>query len=379
MLRQTLLLLTITASGCLGSALSNDPNAGGNTDPGGGSSSGATDDMGVDATAEFFANVAPILKAACAGCHGVTGTSAPAFLVNTPDMLTTLLAYPTIIGDSPETSRLYAKGVHEGPAFTPTEAPIIGDWITLYNSTKQASATGGGDGGAAAAAPSIKPFAPSMTGLNTIDLSTLDPKYAGMKITFNAKMIGSSIQLSAITVAAAPTMGVHVTHPIFVSWDQNLTPIPDPVDSFSNLDQTVYQTQTAPLGPGTLVLPNFAAGNLLNVVFTAIDTKSGDAGTTTVACKALAMFTANVKPLLASGGCSTNCHVGATPQSMLNFATTPDAALCVLVLSEVDKTTPANSQMLLQPDPAKANGHPQKVNPFTNFQTAVTNWINAEK
>ena len=37
------------------------------------------------------------------------------------------------------------------------------------------------------------------------------------------------------------------------------------------------------------------------------------------------------------------------------------------------------SQLLLQPDPAQNNGHPQKVNPFTTWQTAVTNWINAEK
>ena len=47
--------------------------------------------------------------------------------------------------------------------------------------------------------------------------------------------------------------------------------------------------------------------------------------------------------------------------------------------TEINTTTPAQSQLLLQPDPAQANGHPQKVNPFTNFQTAVTNWINAEK
>jgi hypothetical protein len=50
-----------------------------------------------------------------------------------------------------------------------------------------------------------------------------------------------------------------------------------------------------------------------------------------------------------------------------------------VALSTINTATPAQSQLLLQPDPAMNNGHPQKVNPFTNFQTAVTNWITAEK
>jgi hypothetical protein len=51
-----------------------------------------------------------------------------------------------------------------------------------------------------------------------------------------------------------------------------------------------------------------------------------------------------------------------------------------VALTEINTTTPAQSQLLLQPDPAQGgNGHPVKVNPFTNFSTAVTAWINAEK
>ena len=32
--------------------------------------------------------------------------------------------------------------------------------------------------------------------MNTIDLSALDPTLTGMKLTFNAKMVGTSIELS---------------------------------------------------------------------------------------------------------------------------------------------------------------------------------------
>jgi hypothetical protein len=92
------------------------------------------------------------------------------------------------------------------------------------------------------------------------------------------------------------------------------------------------------------------------------------------------MFVNTVKPLLAANNCSTQCHVGGTPTAGLKWDTTPDAALCQVALTEINTTTPAQSQLLLQPDPAQAgNGHPVKVNPFTNFQTTVTAWINAEK
>jgi hypothetical protein len=194
-------------------------------------------------------------------------------------------------------------------------------------------------------------------------------------------MVGTSIELTSLKITAPATTGVHVVHPIFVIWDQNLTPTPDPVDSFSNLDETVFAGASAPLGPGTLLMPNFASGSLLSVAFSLAEPKmgaTGDGGTVT-GCKSLAMFTANVKPLLQANSCTSNCHVGANPTAGLKMDATPDATLCANLLTEVNTTTPASSQLLLQPDPTKANGHPQKVNPFTNFQTAVTNWINAEK
>jgi hypothetical protein len=321
---------------------------------------------------------------ACKACHGAaqTGGIGPTFMYPNPDILTAVLAYPNLIGSTPSGSLILIKGNHEGPAFTPDQQTTISQWITDYNASKAPTGGGGGSGGTTGPTPTIKPFAVSMTAMNTIDLGAYNSKFAGMKITFTAKPIGNpqtSIQLSAITLAATPTLGVHMVHPIFNIWDAaGKVETPDPADSFSNLDETVYMNTSAPLGPGTLVLANFKADSLLNVDFTTLETKTGT-GTVTLACKALAMFTANVKPLLASNTCSTQCHVGANPTAGLALDATPDATLCVNVLSEVNTTTPANSQLLLQPDPAQNNGHPKKINPITAFSTAVTNWINAEK
>ncbi len=368
----TLIVLTATASGCLGSALNGgDGNGNGGS---GGSGGSANADMAPDIVGQFYTNVAPILTSACGGCHSVTGTQAPAFMVATPDMLQNLLAYPGIVGSTPQKSRLYMKGLHEGPAFTPDQLQVVGDWITFYNANRPM-----GDGGDAK--PTITPFAPSMSGANSIDLSALDPTLSGVKITFNAQMVGTSIELTSLKIVTPASTGVHVTHPVFVIWDAQLNPTPDPIDSFSNLDETVFSGSSAALGPGTLLMPNFAAGDLVSVAFTLIEPKSGSAdGGTVTGCKNLTMFVNNVKPLLAANNCSTQCHVGANPTAGLKWDTTPDSALCVVALTEINTTTPASSQLLLQPDPAQTgNGHPVKVNPFTNFQTAVTNWINAEK
>ena len=366
----TLIALTVTASGCLGSALT-----GGDGGDNGNGGNGGNVDMAPDVVGQFYAQVEPIITPACGGCHGMTGTTAPAFMVAQPDLLKNLLSYPGIIGSSPEKSRLYMKGLHEGPAFTPDQKTTIGAWITFFNANRSL-----GDGGDAA--PSISPFTPSMTAMNSVDLAALDATLSGVKVTFSAKMVGTSIELTNIKVTTPATTGVHVVHPIFVIWDQNLTPTPDPVDSFSNLDETVFSGTSSPLGPGTLLMPNFKAGELISVAFTLAEAKmptAGDGGTVT-GCKNLTMFVNNVKPLLASNGCSGSCHVGATPTAGLKWDTTPDSALCAVALTEINTTTPAQSQLLLQPDPAQAgNGHPVKVNPFTTFQTTVTNWINAEK
>src|SRR5262245_21984282 len=145
--------LLLVAAGCLGSfGLDHDHGDGG---------------AGVDVGGDFNAHLAPLLSSSCGACHSKQGGVGPGFLEPKPDMLTTMLSYPGMIGATPEVSRIYAKGLHEGPALSDAQKPIVADWIVEYNANKPA----GGDGGVQK--PIITPFKPVM-GANVIDLAQLD-------------------------------------------------------------------------------------------------------------------------------------------------------------------------------------------------------------
>jgi len=365
---------TLTLSGCLGGYTPDDSP---DMTPLG--TDGGT--MGVDVIADFNMNVAPILvgadgkSGACGACHAIAAGAGPAFLLPKPDLYTTVTSYPSLIGKSPETSRLYAKGVHEGPALTSDQASVISGWIIEYNAFKPAVMDGG------AVKPSIAPFTPSTTATNTIDLSVLDPLLVGQNISFTAKVLGSSIELSNIKINTAPMNGVHIVHPLWVTWDQSFNATPDPVDSFSNLDQTVYGMTSAPMGPGTLILPGWSATSKLSVVFVQIEPKMGgaDGGTVGGACKSLQTFVSQVKPLLQAN--CTACHVGANPTAGLSFdfGANSDATVCMNALTEINTTTPTSSLLLQRPNPAVNDSHPRKIANYAPYQAAVTNWINLEK
>jgi mono/diheme cytochrome c family protein len=367
MLRFAAILVLGFAAGCLGAY---SPLAGGGD-------GGASADLGVDLAAAFSQNVAPIMTASCAGCHAKNGGVGPGFLAP-PDMLRTMLAYPGIIGASPETSRIYAKGLHEGPALTPQQAPVVADWINLYNANKPSN------GDAGTEKPQLTPFKPVM-GANTIELAALDAALVGGTITFDARMIGSSIELSSITVTTPKNSGAHLVHPLWVIWDTHYNPTPDPVDSFSNLDETIPAGQAMPLGPGEVILPNFQAGFMVNVVFQMLEAKqvdNPDGGSVTGGggCKNLMGFDTSAKPTL--GGTCAGCHAQAGNNAQMAFSlltinqTGGDAQACASTLSEIDTTTPANSRIYTYTDPASGIQHPFKFPAKSNFADA---WITTEK
>jgi hypothetical protein len=197
-------------------------------------------------------------------------------------------------------------------------------------------------------------------------------------------MIGSTLPLSKITVVTS-SMGLHIAHPLWVMWDGSMTPTPDPVDSFSNLDETVPGGDTMPMGPGSLFLPNFATTMMINVVFNTIEAKTvaGDGGLL-LGCKNVGSWTTNTKPGLMAN--CTSCHGGQNASATGAFplqAANGDSVNCANSLGEIDTTTPANSRIFSFPDPSKGNnGHPfhfANATDFQTFQTAVTTWITAEK
>ncbi len=362
------MLFALGAAGCLGGFSGLHAGGDGGT---------ATMDMGVDVRAAYYANVAPILDGSCGACHAKQGGIGPGFLAQNPDELTTLLSYPGLVSATPDTSRVYAKGLHEGPALTAAQAPVVADWINLYNAHKPQS----GDGGVK---PTVAPFKPVM-GANTIDLAALDSQLLGAKLTFDAKMVGTSIELSSITVVTPKTTGVHLVHPLWVKWDQYYNPTPDPVDSFSNLDETVPANMQAPLGPGELILPGFDSTMLLSVVFTTAEPKDigvSDGGTVLGGCKNLQGWQQNVKPTLKGtcGGCHAatgNNAAMAFDLTMINDANNAgDPQACVNTLGEVDVNTPANSRIYTYTDPASGIQHPFKFPQKSSFADA---WITTEK
>jgi hypothetical protein len=390
------LACAIALSGCLPSfsvdGPGGDPNNPGNpgdpNNPGGGDAGvdpladlSPLPDLAIDPVAVFNEQVAPILNMSCAGCHNKTGGIGPGFLEPHPDILTTMLGYPGLINTTPDTSRVYVKGVHEGPALTATQKPIVAEWINLWAKLKPKSMDGG------AAHPTVMPFAPTM-GANSIDLSVLEPALAGMTVTFNASMVGTTLHLSSIVVTASSSAGVHMVHPLWVTWDANMVPTPDPVDSFSNLDETVQMGSTQAMGPGTLFLPNFATGTMmLNVVFMTIEAKGtmGDGGTGgTLGCKNVGGWTNDAKTPLANS--CTSCHGGANASATGAFplqAANGDTQNCANTLGEVDVNTPANSRIYSYPNPANGgNNHPfhfPDATTFQNFQNTVNQWIATEK
>jgi hypothetical protein len=291
-----------------------------------------------------------------------------------------MLGYPGLINTTPDTSRIYVKGVHEGPGLTATQKPVVADWINLWAKLKPMALDGG------AARPAVMPFAPIM-GANTVDLSVLDPTLAGVKVTFTASMVGDVLHLGTITVETPPNAGVHLVHPLWVTWDANMVPTPDPVDSFSNLDETVAASSTTAMGPGSLFLPNFASTMMLNVVFMTIEAKGemGDGGTVgTLGCKNVTSWTNAAKPQLANNCAS--CHGGNNASATGAFplqTANGDTQNCANTLGEVDVNTPANSRLYSYPNPANPNNnHPfhfPDTTTFQSFMTAVNPWIANEK
>jgi hypothetical protein len=324
---------------------------------------------------------------ACNVCH--TGAAAgPPFMAPMPDIYTTLKAWPGLIGPSPQGSKIYMKGQHEGPAFTPGQAMRVATWLNA-----EAAAGSGGNDGGVGGAPLIPPFMPQ-PGTNTVDLGSLGPGLAGAKLQFDASISGAGLQLASLQIIAPASTGVHVAHPLFTVYPQSGSPLPDPVDSFSGLDQTIPAGMPGTIGPGTLILTSYKLNDRIGVVFeklAATNPPGGmDGGTGGPGgCKSVMTFTASAKTPL-SNTCVT-CHGGANAgaQSALDMSRVNDTstdgqtAACAQVLNKVSPATPAQSRIFQVTAPgASAAVHPFQFpdqNSFNAFQTMVSQWIVREQ
>ena len=329
----------------------------------------------------FESAVQPIMMAACNVCH--TGNAAgPPFMAPMPDVYSTVKAWPGLVGPSPQGSKIYMKGMHEGPGFTPAQAMIVAQWINAEAMASHGNPDGGGS------APMIAPFAPT-PGTNTVDLSALGPGLAGATMKFDASISGAGLSMAALSITAPATTGVHVVHPLFTVYPMAGGATPDPVDSFSGLDQTINMGASGQIGPGTLILTSFQLGDKIGVVFQKLDATNPPGGTDggTVGgggCKDVTDFTADAKPPL-SQTCVT-CHGGnnAGAQSALDMSRVNDtsatgqAAACAQLLNKVTPATPAASRIFQVTMPGSTAVHPFQFpdqNSFNAFQNMVSQWI----
>ena len=307
------------------------------------------------------------LSPTCGGaCHAQGAGGAPLWL-GPPDPYISAVSFPGIVVTDPGASIVLTKGRHEGPALEDPLLTQVTQWLAIE----------------AAALPVVSlaqtpPFTVAM-GANDIDCSA--GGVAGTHITFDAAVTGNDITLSNLDIVAPAATGVHVVYPIFAVLPQGGQEIDD--QSFSNEDQTVGAGETAPLGPGLLILTDWSSGAQMKIEFTTLAAVTVvDSGTLTGGCKALSTFTADAVPAIQANTCLT-CHgsggSGNAAMDLSGLAATPpdDATACAQALAQINTTTPAQSNIILAPT-GKLTNHPF-TSASQSFVTMMETWIAAEK
>jgi cytochrome c553 len=328
---------------------------------------------------------------ACGACHDAGGTAGTPFLAG-PDRYVSTLSWPGIVVKDPAASLLLthpiAGGGHLGvnidsDGLASTLLPKVEAWLA---EEAKGIAEPPPDVG-----PSIEPVTPIL-GFNAIYLDALGDELLGMAITFTAEELGdSSLLLREIEVHPTAKLGLHLVHPLFVVYPKGAGPDPDPIDSFSNVDQTFPAGAAGALGPGTLVLSNWQSLAKISIAFEVIEVKSADdpgeggggAGATG-GCKAPDAFAESAAPALdPCFGCHGGSNGAATGAVDMSDLKSDPGSACAQVRTRVSTGDPPSSQIFITTDPDGNAAHPFKFGgsdqDFDDFKDALSAWIEAEK
>ena len=338
----------------------------------------------------LFAALEPGLYEACGpACHEAGGVADMPFLQG-PDRYQSMISWPGIVVKDPKQSKFitYPVAGQQHPYKKLDQAPLDADLFPAVKAWLAEEAKGIVSTGEPENAAYIEPFVP-IIGFNAIYLSPLGAEFTGMAVTFNAYEIdGHAIELSDIEVHPTAMSGVHVVHPLFVVSPVGKPADPDPVDSFSNVEQTFEAGKAGALGPGTLILSNWQPQAKLSLAFEKIelvDDTTGDGGTgPTGGCKDVDAFLANAQGPLKQG-CFT-CHGGGNAQAKgaidMSSIDSDPAAACAQVKNRVDPASPAESQLFITTDPNGNAAHPYKFggsnSNWNTFKASVSKWVSAE-
>ena len=392
------LALVLAATGATSSSgCGDDPppfNEGGGGSASSGSASGAGGEGGVfvDNGPDLFAALEPDLVAACAGCHEPGGIGDAPFLA-TPDRYASIMSWPDIVVREPQQSVLLTYAVtgagHSGTNLDSAPNDLIGrveEWLTVESK-------------AIADTPveqiGVDPITPIL-GFNALYLDGLGKEYEGLALTFTAaKLTENSLKLDNLTVYTTSTTGVHLVHPVFAVYPKGKPADPDPVDSFSELDERYAEGTANTLGVGMLILTNWQENAKLGIGFGQIEPYvvgggegggggAGGGGSTGGPCSAQTEFNQFASPQLQQrcGGCHGGNNGGATGAMDISKLQSDPSNACGQVLNRVNLGTPNQSQLFVVTDPGGNASHPYKFGGnaanFNTFRDEITKWINVE-
>jgi hypothetical protein len=221
----------------------------------------------------------------------------------------------------------------------------------------------------------------------------ISPRLTHQAITFTATTVGTrdpSLMLTDLVIHTSTATGVHIVHPLWAVWNAADVATPDAVDSFSGLDLAVPPNETAPIGPGILILPHYIAGERINVAFAIVEpampAPPGMSGPT-LGCKAVAAFTQAVQPTL-EARCAV-CHAGLNPNATAAFdlggisdlENATQIHACANTLGEVDLMNPAVSRIYAYVTEGSGIVHPFKLgsDDLEQFRRSADSWINQER
>lgn len=365
----------MTTGGTMGETSTGSGGSGGG---GGGVPAGAT---GRDIFEAFKAEIV----GECGACHKLSGIADAPFLA-VPDVYSSITTWPGIITTTPSSSLLLthpgsvSHGGGMAPDMTgPLRAKVLA-WLTkeALDIPTPAEST----------KPYITPFKPLLKGaFNTVYLDPLGKSLESSSISFNAVELGnppSMLMLTRVEVHPVAETSIHLVHPVFTVYPAGGGEEPDPVDSLSNVDQTLSLKDSPTLGTGTVILTNWQKDARLGLAFE-VAAVTGE-GTPLDTCKNISKFVSEVVPQLQY--CATKCHSGMVekPTAAMNLsklALMPPEAACAQVRARIHPGDPETSDILVVTDPGKQVAHGYKFagnkSKYSAFKAAVTPWINSEK
>ncbi len=330
----------------------------------------------------LFRKVEPDLEQKCGGqCHTdqTYKPQPPGFLAK-PDAYKSIKAQPGVVVADFYQSTLLTKGAHAGPAVgaDPTFETKVIDWLKMESAVIQGQKK-----------PSTDPFT-VVNGPNTVPLDKAAlGGLTGVKLTFNASLVGGILSLDKMAIVAGPGSDVHVLRPKFYRIPaKEISPgvkeVVDPADTFSNADQTVPANATTAFSPGTAFFagagwtPFDLAADKIRIEIEKLEPGKVSVLEKPKVCKDPAGFGTNFLPQLraaqANGTCPS-CHGNGLAGLSLN--STDNALICNQVLGKINEANVAQSIIITKVSGGMAHNGGTIQNPApAAWATAVTNAYN---